>query len=210
MDLYLQQLQQYHGWCETSYQYDYRGIHDKYGMPKEFESCHSWVLKCGDLINSERTLQLTEYQNMITRTFMPYAIMYIYHEHYAERESYICNMYQYDRKEVEKKYIKSISLRQNGKSTIATLISGAMFCCVPLTSGYYFDQGWVSFNQEVSKRALTLIKSRLRSMPWFQKHFKLDRTNDGKDEQKLWRMKRFDDPLNSRRQIEVFCSGQVR
>lgn len=193
-------------WKWTRGEGDYRKFEVQ--LPDEWKKEHEALTIIADAINSVKNIELSDYQYRVLNVFLPYCVMYVYHRDWSEKQDYIRELYQIPLEDVDKHYIKSISYRQAGKSTIMIIISMAMFLGVPLYEGYEFDQGWISFNLSVVKRAMRLIKSRMMSTPYYKKNFIVEK-KFVKDTEQYISVRRKDDPENSKRSIEAF-SERVR
>lgn len=184
---------------------DYKTLRNS--LAPQYVKNHNALLLFLRLVNMVPEIDMSRYQYNVMHAVFAYAVVIMYHEHRDQLDN-IFTLYNVSPDDVSKPYIKSVSYRQAGKSTIMILICMAFFMSVPLHVGWNFEQCWVSFNLDVVKRALTLMKSRMRLIDDFYELFSFDdkesKETHRNGEKKL-RMRRKDDPDECYREVELMA-----
>lgn len=184
---------------------DYKAIRNS--LAPEYVKHHEALILFLSLVNMVPEIDLSRYQYNVMHAVFAYAVQIMYHEHREQLDN-IFELYNVSVDDVSKPYIKSVSYRQAGKSTIMILICMAFFMSVPLHVGWNFEQCWVSFNLDVVKRALTLLKSRMRLIDDFYELFSFDDKESKETNRtgaKMLRMRQKDDPDECYREVELMA-----
>ncbi len=111
---------------------------------KIFAECNEGALIYAKTLNLIEGIELNQYQCMLVRVFIPYAIRIIYHKYWHKYNDAIRALYKITDEDIESYILASVTNRQNGKSTWITVNAIALAMAVPVNHGFNFDQGFTA------------------------------------------------------------------